>query len=75
MGRAIAGEVLKMRTTRTSLVLALIALGLIALITGLAAATTEWNEPLAAGRGAPGVDTPGVDMLAIAGVSQLFAMV
>lgn len=65
MTRLIGAEVLKLRTTRTFYGLTLGALGLIVLITAIAAIAGDFKNE----------HQPGVDLLGIGGVTQLFTLV
>jgi ABC-2 type transport system permease protein len=65
VSRALAAELFKLRTTRTSWAVTLGSLGLVVLISVLAAATGSFSD---AGDG-------GADLLEIAGLVQLFALV
>jgi ABC-2 type transport system permease protein len=66
MNQAISAEVFKLRTTRTSWAVTLGSLGLVVLITVIAAATATFEDT-----GNP----PGQDLLTIAGLVQVFALV
>jgi ABC-2 type transport system permease protein len=68
MRRALSSELLKLRTTRTFYALVGSALGLVLLIVGVAAATGDWST-------SPGDTPPGLDLLGVATVAQLFALV
>jgi ABC-2 type transport system permease protein len=65
VSRAIAAELFKLRTTRTSLGVMLGSLGLVLIISLIAALAGDFS---------PG-DTPGSDLLEISGLVQIFALV
>ena len=65
MSRAISAELFKLRTTRTNWGVTLGALGLVALISGLAGAFGSWD---------PG-NQPLEDVMEVAGLVQVFALV
>lgn len=67
MSRALSSELLKLRTTRTFFALVAGSLAIVALIVSIGAATGDW--------GGPGDTPPGKDLLQIAGLVQLFALV
>ncbi|MDO8209313.1 ABC transporter permease [Conexibacter sp. CPCC 206217] len=68
MSRALSSELLKLRTTRTFYALVGSALGLVLLIVCVAAATGDWTY-------GPGDTPPGLDLLGVAAIAQLFAVV
>lgn len=63
----VGSELLKLRTTRTTIALVGSALALVTLIVALAAATGDWDAPQEL--------TPAEDLIGVAGVAQLFALV
>jgi ABC-2 type transport system permease protein len=66
VSRAISAEFFKLRTTRTSWAVTLGSIGLVVIISLIAALTAEFTEP----------DTdPGQDLLQIGGLVQIFALV
>lgn len=66
MSRALSSELLKLRTTRTFYALVGSSLGLVLLIVGVGAATGDWDG---------NITPPGVDLLGVAGLAQMFALV
>jgi ABC-2 type transport system permease protein len=68
MSRAISAEFFKLRTTRTSWAVTLGSVGLVVLISLIAALTAEFTN------GAPD-ESPGSDLMQIGGLVQIFALV
>jgi ABC-2 type transport system permease protein len=69
VSRALSSELLKLRTTRTFYALVGAALVLVVLIVGVAAATGDWSNR------SPGDLPPALDLLGVATLAQLFALV
>ena len=68
MSRAIAAELFKLRTTRTSWAVTLGSVGLVVIISLIAALTAEFTDGAAD-------ESPGSDLMQIGGLVQIFALV
>jgi len=68
MSRSLSSELLKLRTTKTFYALVGSSLGLVLAIAVVAAATGDWHT-------SPTDNPPGIDLLSLAMIAQLFAIV